>query len=95
MTKQGLEQVLVELEVQLESSDDLSPEQVVRLRAAADDIRSTLESSERSAGESVQEVDAGLLSRQWDEATRGFTESHPVLASTLGRIADLLAQIGI
>jgi hypothetical protein len=89
MTRQSLEQVLTELHTQLESVDDLAPEEAEKLRLAVSDIRRALD---RSGEESEYE---GLITRQWDEATRSFSESHPLLASHLGRIADLLSQIGI
>lgn len=92
MSRQGLEKVLAELETQLESVEDLAPDQVVRLRAAADELRAAIV---HEGDEPPSDMDAGLLSQQWDDATRSFTASHPVLAGTIGRIADLLSQIGI
>ena len=89
MTRQNLNEVLADLHVQLESVHDLAPDQAAQLRAAAEEIRQALDRS----GEADEPV--GLLSKQWDDATKSFSESHPMLASTIGRIADLLSQIGI
>ena len=84
--RQTLDEILVQLHEQLANVDDLDDEQVQQLRAAVAEIESTLDRTDVSS--------AGLAGRL-EEATRQFSHSHPTLTTTVGRIADLLAQMGI
>jgi len=81
-----LEETLAHLHQQLESIDDLDEAEVQRLRVAAFEIQSTLDRSD---------VSSATLAGRLEEATRQFSQSHPVLTNTVGRIADLLSQMGI
>ncbi len=81
-----LEETLSQLHLQLESIDDLDEAEVERLRAAAHEIQSTLDRSD---------ISSASLAERLQEATSKFSQSHPVLTNTVGRIADLLSQMGI
>lgn len=81
-----LEQTLQELHEQLTHVEDLGPEQVEMLRSSVAEIKEALDEKDVSA--------AGLAERL-QEATDQLKASHPVLTNTIGRVADLLSQIGI
>ena len=84
--RQKLEEVLEELHAQLESVENLDEEQVQKLRDAAQEIQSTLDQAD---------VSSASLAQRLEEATQQFSHSHPTLTTTVGRIADLLSQMGI
>jgi len=84
--RQTLEETLNELHQQLLDSANLDPEQREKLRQAADEIHTTLDDST---------VNSQGLAERLQKATIHFEHSHPQLANTIGRIADLLAQMGI
>ncbi|MCS7468408.1 DUF4404 family protein [Stieleria sp. ICT_E10.1] len=81
-----LEEALRQLHTALESIETLEPDEAERLRRAVTEISSTLDE---------QEVDSATLAKRLQEQTDAFQESHPVLTQTVGRIADMLAQMGI
>lgn len=81
-----LEEALRQLQSALESVDSLEPDEVERLRRAADEISNTLDE---------REIDSASLAKRLQEQTEAFQESHPVLTQTVGRIADMLSQMGI
>ena len=81
-----IEEALQKLHSALESSDSLEPDEAERLRRAVDEISSTLDEND---------VDSATLAKRLQEQTESFQESHPVLTQTVGRIADMLAQMGI
>ena len=81
-----LEEALRQLHTALESIETLEPDEAERLRRAATEISSTLDE---------QEVDSATLAKRLQEQTDAFQESHPVLTQTVGRIADMLSQMGI
>ena len=81
-----LEDALRQLHVALESIDNLDAEEVARLKQAASEIEATLDS---------QDVDSASLAKMLQQQTDAFQQSHPVLTRTVGRVADMLAQMGI
>ena len=81
-----LEEALKQLHSALESIDNLEPDEAETLRRAATEISSTLDEND---------VDSATLAKRLQEQTESFQESHPVLTQTVGRIADMLAQMGI
>ena len=84
--RKDLEEALGQLHTALESVDNLEPEEAERLKTAVREIASTLDD---------QQVDSASLAGRLYEQTEAFQESHPVLTQTVGRIADILAQMGI
>lgn len=84
--RQSLDETLKDLHEQLESVDDLDEDQIEMLHTALSEIKTTLDEKEVSS--------AGLAERL-KEATQQFSGSHPVLTNTIGRVADLLSQMGI
>ena len=81
-----LEETLKNLHEQLAAEQQLDAEQVALLRSAALEIEETLDRADVNSAELAQQMQAKSLS---------FSETHPMLAQTIGRIADLLAQMGI
>ncbi|WP_145085771.1 DUF4404 family protein [Aureliella helgolandensis] len=84
--RQNLEPILEELHAELENAQDLDAEQLDMLRTAVAEIQSTLDQTD---------VSSATLAQRLQEATDQFSQSHPVLTNTIGRFADLLAQMGI
>ncbi len=84
--RQTLEQTLNELHEQLAGAQDLDEAQKTRLRQAVDEIQQTLDDSK---------VSSASLATQLKQAVAQFEQSHPALTNSIGRIADLLAQMGI
>lgn len=67
-------------------TENLDPEEVEKLRATMTEIQNVLD----------QQADRGeSLSDRVAHSARRFEESHPVLTETLGRVADILQQMGI
>ena len=81
-----LEESIKQLETALESVENLEPDEADRLRRAVAEISSTLDE---------QDVDSATLAKRLHEQTEAFQDSHPVLTQTVGRLADMLAQMGI
>ena len=71
---------------ELAESDHLDTEEVEKLRATMSEIQKVLD-EESDQSES--------LSDRVSTSARRFEESHPVLTETLGRVADILQQMGI
>jgi len=84
--RQTLDETLSDLHEQLSKVDDLDSDQIEMLRSAVTEIQETLDK---------KDVHTAGLAEQLREATREFSNSHPVLTNTVGRIADLLSQMGI
>lgn len=84
--RQTLEQTLNELHEQLAGAQDLDEAQKTRLRQAVEEIQHTLDDSK---------VSSASLATQLKQAVSQFEQSHPALTNSIGRIADLLAQMGI
>jgi predicted nucleic acid-binding Zn-ribbon protein len=84
--RQTLEETLEDLHRQLSSAENLDQEQREKLRLAAEEIQQTLDDSS---------VSSFGLAQRLQQATAHFEHTHPRLTNTVGRIADLLAQMGI
>ncbi len=90
-----LHELLEQLHRELETAEDLDADAEAELRAAMQDIRTALAVR---AGEEVDEEDVSDASRHegtLSDAAREFSASHPVLARTIGQLADILGQAGI
>jgi hypothetical protein len=90
-----LHELLEQLHRELESAEDLDADAEDDLRAAMQDIRGALaarapeESGEEESADS--RVDHGFLG----DFARDFSASHPLIARTVGQLADILGQSGI
>ncbi|KAA5543902.1 DUF4404 family protein [Roseiconus nitratireducens] len=84
--RERLEDTIEQLRRQLESAETIDPVEMAELRKALDEISSTLDS---------QEVNSASLAERLREQSQSFQESHPVFTQTVGRLADMLAQMGI
>ena len=84
--RESLSETLKNLHEQLAAEKTLDAEQVAMLRSAVDEIEETLDNAE---------VNSHDLAQRMQENSLTFSESHPVLVQTIGRIADLLSQMGI
>ncbi|MBX3421088.1 MAG: DUF4404 family protein [Pirellulaceae bacterium] len=84
--RQTLEETLDQLHQQLSHAENLGDQQRTRLREAADEIRQTLDDAA---------VDSAGLAQRLKSAAAQFEHSHPQLTNTIGRVADLLSQMGI
>ena len=85
MSHQDLEQALKVVQRELARAEHLDAEEVAKLKATMKEIQSVL-------GE--QASDETSLSERVASSARRFEESHPVLTENLGRIADILQQMG-
>ncbi len=84
--RQSLEETLTELRQQLNSTVDLDAEQIAMLRNAVTEIEDTLDKAD---------VNSHSIAQRMHEHSLSFSETHPVLVQTIGRIADLLSRMGI
>ncbi len=86
MSHEELASALAAVQRELSNSDHLDSDDVDQLRTTMNEIQSAL----------GQESDASEpLSRRVSNSARRFEQSHPVLTESLGRIADILQQMGI
>lgn len=86
MSESHLKELLAELHRELESTENLSDDQIAHLRMAMDDIHAALR-RERKESHS--------LAATFRTAADRLEDSHPRLTHVVGRVADALAQIGI
>jgi len=84
-----LHATLERLHEQLGEADDLDDELRAELRNALGDIGQALE-HRAEAGE-----DDSSLADRLGELTQEFERSHPTLAETVGRVVNMLANLGI
>ncbi|MFO0943957.1 MAG: DUF4404 family protein [Pirellulales bacterium] len=84
--RQTLDETLSELHQQLASAKELDEAQRIKLRQALEEIQQTLDNSQ---------VSSASLATQLKQAVAQFENSHPQLTNSIGRIADLLSQMGI
>ncbi len=84
--RESLTETLQALHQQLAQEQSLDAQQLALLRQAVAEIEETLDRSD---------VDSHGLAKKMQDDSLSFTESHPMLAQTIGRITDLLAQMGI
>jgi hypothetical protein len=85
MSHRELTDALEVVHEQLADADDLDPDDVEKLRQTMIEIQAAL--LERPEGDSLSDRVSG--------SAKKFEESHPVLTKTLGRVADMLQQMGI
>ncbi|MEX2306624.1 MAG: DUF4404 family protein [Pirellulales bacterium] len=89
MKKQRLLKELDQLKAELSKTESADPQTVARLEKAIDDVQRALDAcDERSAAE--LEPISGLK-----DLLLKFEAEHPQLATTIGRVADALAALGI
>ena len=86
MSHQDLEQALKIVQRELARADHLDAEEVTKLKATMEEIQTVL-------GDRASEEEDSLSERVASSARR-FEESHPTLTENLGRIADILQQMG-
>ena len=86
MSHEELRQALDTVHRELSQTEHLDPDEAAQLRATMHEIQTAL-------GRDEQHVPA--LSGRVNESARHFEETHPRLTETLGRIADMLQQMGI
>ena len=84
--REPLNETLRTLREQLAAEQSLDAEQIALLRRAAEEIEETLDRSDVNSRELAEQMRTESLS---------FSETHPVLVQTIGRVADLLSQMGI
>lgn len=84
--REELETTIDHLKEQLASPEQMDPRELEELKSALEKITATLDEKEVSS--------AGLAKMLHDQ-TEAFQESHPVLVQTVGRLADMLQQMGI
>ncbi len=86
MGQKELTDALEVVHLQLAESEHLDADEVEKLRATMSEIEAVLD----------QKTDrTETLSDRVSSSARRFEESHPVLTETLGRVADILQQMGI
>lgn len=81
-----LEETLDQLRQQLAGIEELDVDEREELQAAVNEIQNSLDRAE---------VDSQSLANRLSDATAHFQEAHPSLTNSVGRIADMLAQMGI
>lgn len=86
MSHEDLNAALQALHRELADSENLDRDDVAHLQATMAEIQMVLE---KRANES------DTLQGRLSSSARKFEESHPVLTESLGRIADILQQMGI
>lgn len=86
MTQKELTDALEVVHQQLSDAEHLDAQEVEKLRVTMAEIQAVLD-QQADRGESLSDRVAG--------SARRFEKSHPVLTESLGRIADILQQMGI
>jgi hypothetical protein len=95
-----LHDLLEQLHQELEATDDLDAAAEQDLRAAMADIRAKLAAKEpgdaQGVVEEMEEIqEASSHQGTLTDAAQEFSASHPLLARTIGQLADILGQSGI
>ena len=83
-----LQATLERLAQQLQDAEDLDADARARLAELLEETREALERQTSGDGERS-------LADRLSEAAQHFEESHPSLATALGRLVDTLASLGI
>ncbi len=83
MSQKDLDEALDVVHRELAKSEHLDAEELDKLKATMTEIKTRL-------GEEAEES----LSDRITTSARRFEESHPVLTENLGRLADILQQMG-
>ena len=86
MSHEELTAALDTLHRELSDTENLDREDVVQLQATLAEIQLLLDK---------KAADADTLHGKVTSSAKKFEESHPVLTESLGRIADILQQMGI
>ncbi|QDU39449.1 hypothetical protein Mal4_37940 [Maioricimonas rarisocia] len=106
MEKQQLKATLAQLHEELGRSGEVDEEMRGLLRQLANDIQSTLDqgtaatapaaaaAASTSETDESREEDNSLIDQLTDAASH-FEETHPRLATAIGRVAEALSQLGI
>ena len=84
-----LRETLDLLHRQLDEAEDVDADVETKLTGAIGDIVAVLEK------QSGAEYEPASLGERLGEAERHFEQSHPTLSGTIGRLADILSQMGI
>lgn len=82
MSQKELNEALEVVHRELSQSEHLDAQEVEKLQATMNEIRAVIDQQE-------------TLSDRVSSSAKRFEESHPVLTETLGRVADILQQMGI
>ena len=86
MSHEDLIAALEQVHRELEQTENLDKGDVAQLRQTMSEIESAL----HQGG-----LEEPSFSERISDSASSFEESHPILTSTLGRIADMLQQMGI
>lgn len=89
-----LRQTLAQLHEQLDAATTLDPEAAAQLRAAAEEIDAALARQGDVPTEYADDDEPTLADRLTD-AEQQFATEHPTISTTLQRLVDMLAQMGI
>ncbi len=85
MSHQDLDEALEVVLRELSRSEHLDADEVEKLKATMNEIKTVL-------GDRADQEES--LSERVTSSARRFEESHPVLTENLGRLADILQQMG-
>lgn len=92
MSKERLSELLHQLQVELDATENLDEQVSEQLRGLTAEIRQTLQQD--AVARPAADAPQGAIAQLRQAATR-FEDTHPALTNTVGRIADALAQLGI
>ncbi|HUS38862.1 MAG TPA: DUF4404 family protein [Pirellulales bacterium] len=84
-----LRTLLDELEQELHDVDSLDDESRTMLKDAAEEIQAALQE------ENAANLEHQTISQKLGETVSEFESSHPTLHAVVGRIVDVLGQMGI
>lgn len=84
-----LRAALDELEQELAALDSIDPETRAVLEEAAREIHAAL------AKENAHEIEQQSLTQRLKNSVESFETSHPTLSRVVGRMIDVLGQMGI
>lgn len=84
--REELEETIAHLREQLSDHENMGTAEAAELQKALEEISSSLDE---------HSVDSASLAKLFQDQTQAFQESHPVLTQTVGRLADMLSQMGI
>ena len=84
--REQLEETIRQLQKQLTEAENINSDEATELKDALEEITASLDE---------QGISSATLAERLQEQTQSFQDSHPVLTQTVGRMADMLAQMGI
>ena len=91
---QRIREILERLHRELHGATDLDPQVADRVASLAGEIRDALDNDALDKDDHPT-ADHPSVSERLGEVAVQFEESHPTLATTLTRLIDVLAQLGI